>query len=247
MKEIQKQSETTLKTTPSPTPVLQSKSLFKNIFLIILGLIIVVGSVYAGIQIGKNQTTKEQPIGISKETSLPKDKDIPTANNSTEWKTAKFGGLFSYEYPIGWSVAELWRDNISENGIIIAIDPNPINTAPRGGPLATFEITILNGNRNPDEILAQRMADFNGTNYSDITKETISADIGNIYHYKGRLSGEMYNNEPIERYFFTFNQNPNDLINQQVVIATLSFEDDPQLSAMLKHIVLSFKKITPIN
>lgn len=164
--------------------------------------------------------------------------------NPSSWKTAKHGGLFSYEYPSGWHVAELWQDNYAQNGVVLAIDPNPINTAPRGGPIATFTITLLNGNKNPDEILQQRMADFNSENYSDINQETINANVGAVYYYKGKMAGPMLEGEPVESYFFTFHKNPNDLINQQVVIATMALKKDPQLSEMLRHIVLSFKEIS---
>lgn len=164
-------------------------------------------------------------------------------NENINWKIANFG-MFSYEYPAGWHVGELWQENYAENGIMIAIDPNPISTAPRGGPIATFEITILNGNKNPDEILAQKKAEFNQDNYSDITQETITSSIGEIYYYKGKMKGEMFQGESVESYFFTFNQNPNDLLNQQVVVANMSLKNDQELSNMLRHIVLSFKKLT---
>ncbi len=140
-------------------------------------------------------------------------------------------------------MAELWQDNYAENGIMIAIDPSPISTAPRGGSLATFEITLLNGNQNPDEILQKRMENFNAENYYDITEETINASIGTVYHYKGKVTGEMMKGSSMESYFFTFHKNANDLINQQVVIANLTFKEDPQLSEMLRHIVLSFKEL----
>lgn len=244
MKENQEQPSASPVTPLPQIPVLSSKNWLKILLFILLGLIVVAGSVFAGIQIGKRQTTSQQSTTTSNSTSLPTNSGAPT-NLSTDWKTAKFGGLFSYDYPMGWNVAELWQENYSENGIMIAIDPSPISTAPRGGPLATFEITVLNGNKNPDEILAKKISNFNQDNYSDITQEAISADIGKIYHYKGKIAGEMLKGEPVESYFFTFNQNPNDPLNQQVVVATLALKDDPQLSAILKHIVLSFKKPTP--
>ncbi|RJQ38497.1 hypothetical protein C4559_01770 [Candidatus Microgenomates bacterium] len=235
----------------TPTPIPPSSNWSKVLLFTVLGLIIVSGSVFVGIQIGKNQMSNQQPIVTQPIITSPTQTVInPTtlpngSNPTTSWKTAKFGGLFSYEYPMGWNVGELWQENYAENGIVIAIDPNPISTAPRGGPLATFEITILNGNKNPDEILAKKISNFNQTNYTDITQETIPADIGKIYHYKGKIAGEMLKGEPMESYFFTFNQNPNDPINQQIIIATLALKNDSQLSTMLKHIVLSFKKLTP--
>lgn len=155
---------------------------------------------------------------------------------SENWKTADFG-IFTYEYPSGWHVAELWGD-----GTNIAIDPKPIRTSPRGGgPIATFEINVLNGNQNPDEILAKNMETFNEENYDDIYKESIKADIGDIYYYKGKVPPGMYEGANVEKYFFTFKRNPDDPINQFVVTASLTFHDDPQLSEMLRHIVTSFK------
>ena len=228
----------------SEVPVLPPKNWLKILLFISLGLIVAAGLVFIGIQTGKRQIAGKQSTVTLSPTTLPTNSGT-TTNLPTDWKTAKFGELFSYEYPVGWNVAELWQENYSENGIMIAIDPNPIRTAPRGGPLATFEITVLNGNKNPDEILAKKISNFNQDNYSDITQETINTDIGKIYHYKGKSAGEMRKGEPVESYFFTFNQNANDPLNQQVVVATLAFQDDSQLLAMLKHIVLSFKKLTP--
>jgi len=197
----------------------------------------------------QNLQLKQQPNKIVTEISTIPSPQVSSSTSSLSdqtiiWKTARHGGLFSYEYPSGWHVAELWQDNYAQNGIMLAIDPNPISTAPRGGPLATFEITLLNGNQNPDEILQKRIDRFNLDNYSNITKEVINEGIGTVYYYKGKMVGPMLEGEPVESYFFTFHKNPNDLINQQVVIATLALKNDPELSKMLRHIVLSFKEIT---
>lgn len=188
----------------------------------------------------QNLTLKQLPT----QTTIPVTTTSPQPSSSPSlWKTAKYASFFSYKYPVDWHVAELWQENYAENGIVLAIDPNPISTAPRGGPLATFEITLLSGNQNPDEILQKRMDTFNAENYSDITKETINAGIGTVYHYKGKVMGEMMKGASMESYFFTFHKNPNDMINQQVAIANLTFNEDPKLSEMLRHIVLSFKEI----
>ncbi len=231
-----------LPTTPIPdSPALPSRPkksfswIFAILFLTVTGL---AGWFYLQIL-----QLRQQPKQTSAPVMVVSPQPSPTANQIAGWKTAQWGSLFSYEYPDGWHVAELWQDNYAENGIMIAIDPKPISTAPRGGPLATFEITLLNGNSNPDEILQKRMDGFNSDNYSDIVKETITADIGTVYYYKGKVAGEMMQGASMESYFFTFHKNPNDLPNQQVVVASLIFKDDPQLSEMLRHIVLSFKEL----
>lgn len=240
----------TVPSSPAPETKLHNPPLnhpAKKLLLVILGTAVLAGSTLLGIQIGQSKKIDTQPVADSTPTTIsadptPSPTDIDNnLNTSSDWRTAKFGGLFSYEYPAGWHVAELWQ----ENRIVIAIDPEPINTAPRGGPLSTFEITVINGQPNPDEILADHISRFNSTNYSNITQEKISAPIGDIYHFKGNVVGEMYNGEPVENYYFTFKGNPNDRYNQQVIIATLTFNDDPQLSETLRHIVTSFKQLTP--
>lgn len=215
----------------------------KNLILPLFCILTITGSFLVGIRIGKGQeadqllTTVPTPaISRINPTTVP-------AQQPTGWKTARFGGLFSYDYPAGWHVAELWQENYAENGITIAIDPDPINTAPRGGPLSTFAISVLNGNKNPDEILAKKIDSFSPANYTDITQETISADIGKIYHYSGKIAGEMLKGQPVENYYFTFNQNPADPLNQQVIVASMQLKEDPQLSEMLRHIVLSFRNL----
>ena len=217
------------------TPKKSCSWIFVILFLVSTGL--------AGWLYYQNQQLKPQPNQPTTSVTATSPQPSPIKNQETSWSTTKFASFFSYEYPAGWHVAELWQDNYEENGILIAIDPDPINTAPRGGPLATFEITVLNGNPNLDEILQKKMADFNSQNYDDITQETVNTEIGIVNYFKGKIPGEMYQGAAIEKYFFIFQKKPADLINQQAIIATLAFKDNPQLSEMLRHIVLSFKEL----
>ena len=53
----------------------------------------------------------------------------------------------------------------------------------------------------------------------------------------------MFLGEPVENYFLTFETNKDDPANQQVIIASMLFKKDPQLSEMLRHVVLSIKKL----
>jgi hypothetical protein len=246
-------------TNQSNTPTIQptTKQSKSILFLTVLILTIIPLSVCVGIQIGKNSANNKQQIIVSP-TIVPTQKIIdslpsttipkPSINQSDNWKTAKYGGIFSYEYPTNWHVAELWDTYPSTNDshtTTIVIDPNPISTAPRGGPPGSFLISVISGSNNPDKILTEQINTFNEENYSDITKETLTTDIGTIYHYYGKIKGEMMQGALVEKYYFTFNQNPKDLINQQVIIASLELANNPEYSTMLKHIVLSFKKLTP--
>lgn len=168
----------------------------------------------------------------------------PNDNNQEKWPEARHG-MFSFEYPTGWHVAELWQENIANNGIFIAIDPKPISTAPRGGPISTFGLAVFSGKTNPDEILEEKIDEFkNSGYYKGEVEETIDADYGKIYHFKGKITGEYMNGAETERYFLTLNKNPQDLINQRVIVASLDFSEDAELSNMLRKIVLSIKDLS---
>lgn len=173
--------------------------------------------------------------------TTPPENLAPLSTDNPGFRVAQHG-LFSYEYPEDWHVAEIWPVN-SEGDIVIAMDPNPITTAPRDGPLGTFSFNLINGVPNADEIMQQRMNEFNEENYKEISQETLTSDIGEIFYYRGISKGPMYEDGVIEQYFFTFNKNSADPLNQQLIIASLIFNDDPKLSEMLRNIVLSFKQI----
>ena len=81
---------------PQTPPVIPPSTNWSKILLFtILGLIIVAGSVFVGIQIGKNQTSNQQPI-VTQPTANPTQTAVnptaqPTANPTTDptadWKT----------------------------------------------------------------------------------------------------------------------------------------------------------------
>lgn len=195
---------------------------------------------YQNYQIKQDVVSKPVPTETPQRPSPSPKKPTPTP--ASEWKEAKFGGLFSYEYPQNWHVADIWPQTAAQ-GITLAMDPKPISTAPRGGPLATFEIRILSGLPNPNEVFEQEKAKFNEKNYSGITNEAIDSPLGPIYHYKGKFLPGMFEGQPIETYYLTFQGALNDPQNQQVLIATMVLNNDPKLSEMLRHVVLSIKKI----
>lgn len=200
------------------------------LLILVLAIIIAVAAGLAGVQFGKKQLTCEQKACAP----CPKN-SLTSAETTPEWKTGKFAGIFSYEYPFGWNVLELWGEDPLKNGMTLAIDPNPISTAPRGGPLATFTIWTTSGSKDPNKVINERMLAFNDKNYTDIKKEEISVDFGKIYHITAKVAGEMYQGEPVESYMF--------VLGQEAVIAEFSFNNDAKLSEMFKHVVLSIKKI----
>lgn len=97
--------------TQTPIPTAPSTNWSKILVFIVLGLIIIAGSIFVGIQIGKNQTPNQQPIAVQPTasptqtvvnptvqpiTSSPTD---PTAN----WKTYTNSAYkFLIKYPSNW-------------------------------------------------------------------------------------------------------------------------------------------------
>ncbi len=232
--------EPTLQPTPTPIspslPTPKRKSLILPLSLTILFFALTSAIAYLGYQNYQLRQQLSSPLPPSQVTPSP-------IAETSQYKTTKYGGLFSYDYPLGWNVAEIWPTvPDGSQGILIAMDPNPISTAPRDGGFATFMITLINGKPNPDEEFAKIKARFNSQNYTDIISETLQSDLGPIYHYSGKIAGEMLTGQPVETYYLTFSLHPNDPLNQQIISATLQ-SADPQLSAMLRHIVLSIKKL----
>lgn len=212
------------------------------ITLIVVIIAVIVGGYFIYNNLSENsRTQKEINASLKEEQTSLKNAPAPTLNtdNGIKWKTAKFGGLFSFEYPSGWHVAYLWPQDHSDP-LTIAINPEPIDNAPRDGPLATFTIQVINGKPNPDEILGQKKAEFSkGVN--NIVTETLDSNIGKIYYYKGILGEGIGEGDTVEDYYFTVKPYENDPINQQVLIAFL-YKGDAKSSEMLRHTVLSFKK-----
>lgn len=96
------------------TPTLPLTNWFKILLFSIFGLIIIAGSIFAGIQIGKNQTPSQQPITeqsnisptqtVVYPTIIP-TKSIPTTNLASNWETYIDEGYgFTFNYPKNWKV-----------------------------------------------------------------------------------------------------------------------------------------------
>lgn len=104
--EIQPSIPSTPLITPTPTVVrVQSTNWSKIILFTLLGLIIILGSVFIGIQIGKNQTPTPKTITL-KPTSVP----VPSlsaapspviANLISDWLTYQ-DKYFTIKYPSDW-------------------------------------------------------------------------------------------------------------------------------------------------
>lgn len=165
----------------------------------------------------------------------------PTESKPDQWQMAKYGGVFSYMYPTGWHVAELWPE-ASGGPIRIAMDPKPITTAPMDGPANTFNIYFFNGLPNPDAKLSELKAQFKPQFYTDVIVETIDSVNGPILYQSGKVSGEYMSGTKVETYLFTVKKSNSDPQNVQVMQASLN-GGDQKLSEMFRNVVLSFKPL----
>ena len=107
-----------------PIPQIQimpSTNLFKILLFIVSGLVVVAGSIFIGIQIGKNRITNQQPITEQPTifptkvvvsptaiptTTLPTEPN-PTTNPTADWKTyINPIHNISFKYPLSWNLTE---------------------------------------------------------------------------------------------------------------------------------------------
>ena len=87
--------------TPSVVP--PSTNWSKTLLYLVLGLVVVVGSVFIGIQIGKNQTPSQQPI-VEQPTASPTQTIV---NPTADWQLySNTQANFSINYPKEWHKVE---------------------------------------------------------------------------------------------------------------------------------------------
>jgi len=162
-----------------------------------------------------------------------------TASDTEEWVETSLMGSYTFEYPSGWHVANLWPDDYS-NPITVAIHPKPINTAPRGGPLAEITMLDKSGMTDPDSYFQERM-EATEDYFEGYEKIVIPTNFGEIYHYTGKIDvyGEI---KDTERYIFKIQGSVDDDINTHVIEITANPFSNAY-SEILKKLVLSFKRI----
>ncbi len=188
-----------------------------------------------------NQVPAPSPTPITTTTPSLTVTIPPTESKPDQWQQAKYGGVFSYMYPTGWHVAEIWPQEAG-GPIRLAMDPKPITTAPMGGPSSTFNINFYNGLSKPDTKLSELKAELKPEYFTDVKTETIESSNGPIFYHSGKMSGEYMNGTKVETYLFTVKKSNTDLQNVQVMQAML-YGGDQKQSEMLRYIVLSFKAL----
>lgn len=237
-----------------PTSPVSNKTFIANSIRFLVILAVISPLVYTNYVL-RNKLEKYTSQETSSSTPSPAQSPTPTLATTPvitstitpvetmpdQWQQAKYGGVFSYSYPSGWHVAEIWpQDNAGP--IRLTMDTKPITTAPMGGPSSTFNINFYNGLPKPEAKLAELKAELKPEYFTDVKTETIESSNGPIFYHSGKMSGEYMNGTKVETYLFTIKKSNTDPQNVQVMQAML-YGGDQKQSEMLRHIVLSFKAL----
>ncbi|MBU1104379.1 hypothetical protein KJ664_00570 [Patescibacteria group bacterium] len=197
----------------TPIPTQKTTKWSKILLFTVLGLGAIAGSIFFGIQIGKNQTPNQQPIvvqptasptqAIVNPTALPTEN--PTIDTTTNWKTytsTTYGLSFKYpqDYKVeersdGFFVISTQTDNVPQSGISI--------DARQQGSYQSLAKAQANINT---AFTVNGSSEVNGwTTFDVIGKEGMLKDIEfklAIAPYKtGAIEMETINNEPYRNIF----------------------------------------------
>lgn len=212
-------------------------------FLKILLILLLLGNTALGtyliIEIFSLRDTEQSPVSniINKEKAKIDKKPL---TKSQSWETTDFMGAYTFEYPTGWHVGNIWPQNYP-GSITVAINNEPINTAPRGGPLADIVLKDTSGLQDPDTYFQERIDHYSNDYFISNDMETLNAPFGTIYHWTGEI--ELYEDITTnEAYLFMMEGRIKDNVNKHIIEATGNpFSNEH--SEELEHIILSFKEI----
>lgn len=210
------------------------------IVVFLLLLLLLTGG--AGYYLGQNQQKIQNgsAVDLANRNQEEEEENSPTPVQigSTEWRTSKDLGPFSFEYPNGWHVTSRWPDgNFADQGVSVWMDTEPISGAPRGGPFAKIEMSWRNGNKDAKEIFENIKSTIKA-DYENVKEEIIESEIGNIYHYTAVFPEGYLGGAELDEYIMMIDVS--DDINDTVI--TLIAIDKPELKDTLRHIALSIKK-----
>lgn len=229
---------------PIPVATPQSISIEKSgwkigFFIVLLVLVTVLagGTYFYFNSSNSPKPLANQIVDQAQPSIIPQSTDVPVSSGNLATTPKNFMGTYTFQYPAGWHIANQWPTNETD-GITIFLDPNPLNFAPRGGPISALRMTDTSGKPNPDELFTTERNKFKASLTSE-KEEVINSDFGPIYHYWGKI--DFYTQMvDMEGYFFQLQGGVNDLINKHNIFATTDM--NTKYSDTLKKIVLSFKK-----
>lgn len=215
------------------TPIISKTNIFKYLFFISTIIFLIV---FIYLYLNKDrycQKNLTQQINKSSEISTSPS---PT-NEELKWANADMG-IYSFNYPVGWHVANFFRNekNIEMN---IIINSKPINTGARGGPLGDIVLFEQPSSENPEIVFQETIDTFKKQNVSS-KEEILNTEIGKIYHFITLGHSEMTGKDTYnDRYYLLVkpSSNPDNINKRNIYIET----DDQKNSDTLRKIVMSLK------
>lgn len=110
----------------------------------------------------------------------------PGLSSTTDsWRRTNFTGSYSFEYPNGWHVTNSWLYDV-DDPTLIYLDPEPINTAPRGGPISAITIRVQASLADPLETFREAKESIK-ENVSGLEEEAIETESATVYGGRGEV------------------------------------------------------------
>lgn len=157
------------------------------------------------------------------------------------WKTTDLMGVYTFDYPSGWHVANQWSYDAKE-GIVVYISPTPIDTAPRGGPFNAIILTDKSGSQDAAALFEQEKTEYKSA-LTDVVEDELTTDSGiPVDHITGKV--DVYDQEMETEAYFLLVEGPlPDQANMHILQATedLSLMGDAKNKEILRDLVKSIK------
>lgn len=105
---------------------------------------------------------------------------------TSEWVRVSIMG-YSFEIPLGWQVMDIFPESESA-AYSIFIDPRPISSAPRGGPISAISIHITDPKEDEDPYaVLEAKKEVVRTNIENVSEETVTVGDNTLYKYSGMV------------------------------------------------------------
>jgi hypothetical protein len=184
-----------------PTPVSPQPPIgwLKTLLFTLLGLIVIAGSVFIGIQIEKNQTSNQQPTITPSPTETILPTTIPTVDPTADWETyIDEKGIYTIKYP-----SDFKTETQREIFILSKWGPDQKpNTELYDGLSLNFSFDP--SLKNIDDLktsVNNFISSLASENISDITKEMTNISIG-------EYSGYTFTSQGLGTHTYIFLQSP---------------------------------------
>jgi hypothetical protein len=168
-------------------------------------------------------------------------KNLKIITPGVKWNTTNLMGTYTFDYPDGWHVVSLFPSSYKgSDGDWILINPEPISTAPRGGPAAAIELIDYSGLESPELFLEELIEEHKNIVEEVVSEEEITTSFGKIKYLKGKINvyGKILDHEIY--YFMVPSLRVRNDANKHVIEARAASNEYYDI---LRKMVLSFKQV----